>query len=690
MNPMGPVYAMRVSVGLIAGALLAVGCTSNPYFIGASCTACGGSNGSAGNGGSGGAVDQSLTFAVDLSETGSSRLDDHLAVPGGSIPASLILRGESATASDWPSDQGARLLKAQATPQVGLDAPFTDATRALGFSSTVPTYRAQSTDLGAVASDDFALELVLRATPGATLLDKRGAGRGWSVEVSPAGALQLVLRDDQRLLQITSEPLAARAWYHCLFWVSRSAGGRADCNGRSGTPTDLSPLGDLSGSAPLTLGGGAPSNEEVSQLAYAALFRTPAGGEGDASNWGNISRQRFAKLTGVSPRVAHGNPLPQPGLRESIAYLDLQRAGSAARRLFIVGPDWPRIACRNDAEGARECGYLGEAKRARWLDPEASAWTASALSVSPKYAAFVDGEVRMSALIPSSAAAPHTLTWSGTYAGTRQALSFFARAEAGQFVGVNVGTLGRAIFDVRAGSLVSAPGAVRATIEDWGDGVFRCSYVFTPELGALSYQLELFSSADGQPALGDSTSAFLDLAQLQLDVGQAAPGSPLAAEGQAADQLSFVGDDGNLPASGGVSQRLTVLLPAGPRLTDQAVLNLNRGGTFGTQVQLFITGDSGKGDSGKLRFWGISNRVTHWTFDHPMSLVDGLRHSVRADWTTELAELSVDGASLQQAALPNNDPPFSLDRIDVSFSTESSGSLEGLVGGLQLGARATP
>lgn len=286
----------------------------------------------------------------------------------------------------------------------------------------------------------------------------------------------------------------------------------------------------------------------------------------------------------------------------------------------------------------------------------------------------------MSALVPAASATSHSLTWTGQYAGARQALSFFARAEAGQFVGVSAGTRGTAIFDVASGRLVAAPDGVRTTIEDWGDGLFRCAYQFEPEAGALAYQILLFADASGKPAIGDGATAFVDLAELELDVGQAYPGSPLASAIQPADQLTFIADDGNLPTSTSVSQRLEVLLPVGPRITDQALLNLNRGGTFDNQVQLYITGDTGE-----LKFWGLRDGDTHWAFAHPASIIDGLRHTIRADWGPSLAELSVDGVSLQQSV--ENVPAFSLDRIDVSFSSNSSGSLEGLIGGLEIGPR---
>jgi hypothetical protein len=669
--------------------LLLAGCTSNPYFIGASCPdapcSVAGAAGTSGVGGGSAGASSDLSFAVDLDQSGASHLKSELTLAGGSVEAALRFRGETATANDWPSDQGALLVKSVAPPVPQREAPFTDGTRAVGFGSAAATYVAQNAEPGAVDADDFALELVLRAVPGASIVSKRDGGSGWSLQLASlaqaatGSALTLELTDAQQTLQVSSEQLTPRAWYHCLFWVSRAAGGQAYCNGRPGAASDLSELGGLTSSAPLAVGGGAPETSQSSEVAHFSLFRAPPGGLGAPAAWDAQSRQRFAALTGVSPRVARGSVLPQTGLRDAPAYLDLQRGVSASRNLFLVGPDWPRVTCRADAAGVRDCGYLSEPKRTRWLDPRPEKWSPGELSLLSGGADFADGERGMAGLIPSTATAAHTLSVTGTYGGARQALSFFARAEQGQLLGVSVSGHDQAVFDVATGSVVSAPGDARASIEAWGNGLFRCALSFEPDPGAATYELELLGGADAQPFAGDGKNAWLDVAGLQLDVGEAYAGSLLASASQAGDQLSFVGDDGNLPTQSQVVERFRVLLPEGPRLTDQAVLNFNRAGEFDNQVQLYVTGDTGE-----LKFWGLSDGATHWAFTHPLSPIDGLRHQIEASWGPNFATLSVDGTSLMKDALLANDPPFALDRIDVSYSSNSSGSLEGLVAGIEI------
>jgi len=661
-------------------------CVSNPYFIGrgANCqekAALGaGVGGDCGSGGGGGS-DANLSFALDLDQSGSSHLEPKLTLSTATLTASLLLRGENANANAWRSDQGQSLSKGPGVADLELETPFTDSTRAIGSVSDQSSYLATTPDWGAVDADDFAIELVLRVVPGATIVDKSGDS-GWSLKVAADSTLVLSLDDGSHSLTISSAPLVDGAWYHCLSWLSHDAGGQVLCNGREGPLTPATGLGSLASTTPLAFGGGTVPSGERSELAYFALYRAAAGNLGSAADWRVVARRRFSELTGVAPRVALGSALSAQGLRDSAAYLDRQLSTDGSRHLFLVGPDWPRIACRSDVNQVRDCGYLSESKRTRWVDPRASQWIASEVTVATSDHLFADDEQPLSGLVPSTANTDHSLSVTGAYGGARQAFSFFARAEAGHLVAVNVSNLGSAIFDLNGGSVVSAPNGTQASLEAWGNGLFRCQYVFTPSAGKSTYTLSPLNDVNARPFAGDGTHAWLDVAGLQLDVGQAYSGSLLAADAQAADQLSFVGNDGNVPSSATVTERLRVLLPAGPRLTDQALVSLNLSGQFDNQVELYVTGDTSE-----LKFWGIQQGATHWAFKHPVSFVDGQRHALEASWGPDFARLAVDGTSLEQMALIANQPSFALDQIDIGFALMSSGSLDGLIAGLEIGSQ---
>jgi hypothetical protein len=676
--------AVAAILTALSAALPLCSCTSNPYVIGALA-------GVASDGGTpadGDIASPGLSFAADFDQSGVSLLDNALSLRSGKIAATLLLQGERATSNDWPSASGGILTRGAGASSVGLEAPFTDASAAVSMHEDNAIYAAPNGDLGAVDADDFVIELVLRGEPGAVIAEKRFTSGGWSLAMSLQGALTLDLGSAH---SIASEPLVPDAWYHCLFWVSRNAGGQAFCNTRPGPSVDLHGLGSLVSTDPMTVGGvgralgvgNGARTPLTTELAELAIFRASPGML-DGSDPSTIARERFAVLTGTYPRVARGNALAKPGLRDSPAYLDLLRDSSPARRLFLVGPDWPRLSCRADAAGTRDCGYLSEPKRTRWADPRPSGWTPSGLAIGPDATRSADVEPSMTSLIPSTINELHSLAWSGTYGPAHQAVSFFARAAGGHLVGASVTNIGSAVFDIAGGAVLSSPAGARATIERWGDQLVRCALAFDAPKGALTYQIDLMSDPAGAAFAGDGSSPWINIGGLQVDVGQSYAGSLIAGAQQAADQLTFVADDGNFPAGDAVSVGFRLMVPSGPRQNDQAVINLNRGGAFDNQVQVFVRGNETAADNGKLQFWGLRDGATYWTFFHPTPAVDGLRHAVVANWTATTADMQVDGVPAHGPAVPNA-PPFAFDRIDVGFSTMSSGSLEGLLAGLSIG-----
>ncbi|HVU52141.1 MAG TPA: hypothetical protein VHL80_15690 [Polyangia bacterium] len=667
-------------VVLVLGALGAAACTRNPYVIGTICPALGADGGAADPRCGSPPVPMNSTLAVGLNASGPGALGP-LALASGALAPSLRLRGERATATGWQADDGAVLGSAAAAPLTGLGAPFTDMTaRAVGLPAAGPAYVAGDPAVGAVGADDFALEVVFRALPGAALLAKQAGASGWTLSTSATRTLELDLGDATHAAAIASAPLTSGAWYHCLFWVSRAGGGRADCDGSAGTLTPLPPLGTLDApGALLAAGGGAPI-----RVAHLALFRVQAGGLGDPATWLGVSAQRFATLTGVYPSVALGTPLPAPGLRASAAYVDLWDATAGVRSLYLVGPDWPRVACRLDASAKVDCGYLSEPRRARGVPADATAWQPMEVAVAPSTTPFPDGEPRFVTLAPSTATATHALSITGTAGSANQVFSFFARSVGtATFVGASGGAAGAVLFDLQAGRAVATPAGVTATIERWGNGIFRCTYALRGLDGPQTWAVQLLDNAGNGTFAGDGAPA-IEVGGLQVDDGLALAGSLLAADPQPPDHLTFVADDGNLPTGTSGLVKLNVLVPAGARVNDQAILNVNRDGAFADQVQLFLVG--GAPDAGFVKFWRLENNDQHWAFDSGKRIDDGASHLMTASWDSTSAHLLVDDARTDMGALISNAQPLSLNRIDVGFSETSSGALEGLVSGLQIGA----
>ena len=149
-------------------------------------SAAGGTGGGAGAAGAAGSASD-LSFALELDHSGASHLENELALPGGNVSASLRFRGETATLQDWPSDQGALLIKSAATPVAQLEAPFTDGTRAVGFTSTETTYIAQSAEPGEVAQIFGAPARAARHDDGGVLAGRAEPGDGGGQVVESRG-----------------------------------------------------------------------------------------------------------------------------------------------------------------------------------------------------------------------------------------------------------------------------------------------------------------------------------------------------------------------------------------------------------------------------------------------------------------------------------------------------------------------
>ncbi|HEY0713321.1 MAG TPA: hypothetical protein VGF45_11655 [Polyangia bacterium] len=623
-------------------------------------------------------------LAIDLDKSGTSNLPDELTIGMTTLAPAFRYRGEAATAAMWPGAPGPALARGTGVPVLALDAPFTDATRAVGLGGTGAAYAAAAPDVGTLANDDFVLELVLRAAPNATVASK---GAGWVVTTLGNGALALDLNDGARTVRAgTSEALSARAWYHCLFWVSRSSGARIDCNGRSGMiadPAAIAGLGSLGTAGTLAIGGTSPAAGDDVQLALVQLYRAAAGVLGPPASWSQVSRRRFFEMTGVFPQFAAGSAMPAENLRNSVAYLDMQRMAGGPRRIFLVGPDWPRISCRTDARSARVCGYLAEPGRTRQIETNASSWAANEVTVAPSNVVFIDGEQRMEAVTATVANARHTLVRPSGVGTVRNAFSFFVRAGSSTKVGASVGLRGMAVYDLSAGTAVPPDGIIAATIEPWGDGIFRCGYIYEDIGGQPEHRVHLLNNAGAEIFAGDANPV-IHVAGFQLDENMAFPTSLLAANSQSSDKLTFVGNDGNWPSAGPVMLALQVNLPPWPRYLDEAVVNINKGGDTANQINLFIVGYSVQQGAGAYQFTGISQSATHWVVRHPARTTDGVAHSLIVEWGGGMARLSIDGRPVGNQERNVSAALYTFDRIDVGFSPQSSTYLKGLVGRLEL------
>src|SRR6185503_9590360 len=184
-----------------------IGCARRAYVIGAVCPGADGGTPIDASCGVG-PPPAGTTFAVALDKSGVSFLERTLPLAAGPVAPTLRLRGEHATMTAWPSEGGGPVLTGASGATLDLGTPFTDATRAVGFISSSPAFFANDDAVGAVALDDFALEVVLR--PAAGTVAEHGAGAvQWTLAGRPTGELVLTLDDGDptHVADVVSPPL---------------------------------------------------------------------------------------------------------------------------------------------------------------------------------------------------------------------------------------------------------------------------------------------------------------------------------------------------------------------------------------------------------------------------------------------------------------------------------------------------
>jgi len=287
----------------------------------------------------------------------------------------------------------------------------------------------------------------------------------------------------------------------------------------------------------------------------------------------------------------------------------------------------------------------------------------------------------MEGLVPSTVDGAHSLVRSRDYGGQPLAFSFFARSGSSGFVGVSAGALGVAVFDLSNGTVVTPPG-VQAQVEDFGGGLFRCAYVATPPAGAVEHRLHLLAGGALAAFAGDGVSASVFVAGLQVEIGEALPTSLAPLGNRGVDRLTFLGTDGNLdPLGAGIVAEAR--LAAFSRVTDHAIVNLSRLGTFDDEINVFLAGASGQ-----FAFGARANGGGVWGFQNPTSGIDGEMHTLRAAYNVSGLELTVDGESSFFVPGDGVMIPSALDRMDIGHSGDASGPLEGLVRRVGFSTRA--
>ncbi|MCE9577678.1 MAG: LamG domain-containing protein [Deltaproteobacteria bacterium] len=561
---------------------------------------------------------------ASYAQAGTGAWGDRFVAGRISRAPALLLRGEDATASGWTARTGGALSPVDVV-QVGARGPFTDATRAARgrFASAAPIV-----ELG---PQDLAIELVLRARANARVLDAPTAGL--AIASDDTGALTLAIGASA----IATAPLVDGAWYHVLF-VVRASGSRVYVNGAA-----------MDGPGAVIARRASHAIAVDGEVAWLAIVPL-----GDGELQVREARERFARLVGVAATLAGGDPIPTTIARDGAAFTDLVEDG--ARALHLVGPDWPRIACRPAPSGATACGYLAEGGAGRGVPLDLQQWT-------------VTGAITAAAMpladdVPTvTLADPATLARTVDGGGDR-VVSLFARG-AGE-VTIDLAQVGsvRCAPGAATATIVTSAVPITAAIEPWGAGWVRCALVT--------------EAAPGGPLALTLAGSAIDLAGPQAEGNRITPTSlALAARGD--DVLVYDTVD-NIPAADAGAVRARVLA-AGASIHDRSVIGLAARDATGP-----VGDDSAaiylQTRQGAAHFAAFAGGAIAWNAGTAAALVD-TEAAIRATWSATAATLS-DGAEQVDATAGRAIQGATFAEVRVGGSARS-GTLDGLVRDFAIG-----
>jgi hypothetical protein len=690
------VHARSCAIVLGAVTLVLSSCTEDAYVIGKLCGAvgsCPAAGGNAGNGGAAmgvggtlGGVDAGSTgpdagnagspptigLHLDFSGSGVERLPQTLL---GTTPTHFLI-ADDATAATWNARVGTGFdVVPAATLTLAEPGPFADPGDVLSHANAV-TFTTNSnwaeTNPGALA-----LEVVLRGEPGAILLSQSDANGGLVLSLDTQGDLHLDLDSGAQRVTVSSLPLVADAWHHCLllFDVTQSAA-QIICNGQAGNVVNV-PAGFVVGASAAAVNLGDTSGARVH---WAQLARWQATSWGPRGAWTDLARERFARLVG-SYAAGSFEPLPFAEVRASGAYIDMSPSDAPElRRLHPVGAHWPRIVCRPSGDLARNCGLLIEASSSR-LVPEQDFtldnWNASEVSLAAASAAGPTGTNTLFALTPSAASAEHSLELNTPVGEGPAVLSFFARAGSMHLIRAEVGAAAGATFDLTTLALSDEQGTLVSGIEDWGDGLLRASFSFDISPGQDTLRIALHAD-DGSVTFAGDGSVAAHVGNVELRFRSYSTPLPTFGAIQQADHLVYPAGNGNLPPGTAFEVSAEIWLPDTPLVADAAIFNANFAARYDRQINLFV-----RPQDGTPQFWGLHGNDTLWNLANPVAVIDGNVHQIRASVGPSGATLGIDD---QISTEPMTSPLdlSGLDRVEIGTSTSSSGPLTGIVRQLRI------
>lgn len=264
-----------------------------------------------------------------------ANLDPELTINGTAVEPTFRYTAVDADSTDWDAWDYGETLTANSVGGV----TFNDGSPLLGtYDDSVKFdgtgyFQADNDSFADITTEDFVIEVVFIATATTIgrLINKYASSTGYVV-LESGGTGQLVFTmGDGTTAAVATTALTEGAWYHALLFVNRD---EASTNGSqwyinglaNGSGQDLSAKANITVSSALTIAAGVAGNDAWDKnIAYCAMWKQSdwhQAGAAGPTEWADVAKARFLKLTGFYPQKSEGSPLPTTFTRDDIAYLD--------------------------------------------------------------------------------------------------------------------------------------------------------------------------------------------------------------------------------------------------------------------------------------------------------------------------------------------------------------------------------
>lgn len=539
-------------------------------------------------------------------------------------------------------------------------------------------YTATDSSVGDPDTKDIVLEIVFKLddTQNKFVVTKKGAfGNGWRILQSfNTFYFQTLLGSS---ITTSTAALDNDTWYHGIIFLDRSGSAQWYVNGVvSGSPDVISgSAGSLTNTSMFTVGGTGsdPANTYSGNIALVQVWQS--------EDWldthlqASVAKERFMRLTGFWPSGNITTKAPVVATRSAPAYIDKLEDNGTTRKLYQVGDHWMRVVSRLDENGDEIQGYLSELQaRNRFLQSEDLDTSWAKRDAGDTIGGSVETPNKSisttAGIIGDATDGPHGVTQAVTLTSALYTFSVFAKKGDQDYLLLGNQTIANdlAWFNLNTGAIGTEEAGVTATMEDWGDGWYRCAVTFIGTAAAHTLEVRGADNDNDMGYVGDGSTINIYAWGAQVESRDFMTSyifTSTAAITKGRDNLYYKGDDGGVTDGIGTFV-FKGLSPDADLTTDHYYLTLNDGGSSTNSIAMSLSA-SGT-DNPNIH---ITSTESGTAYDFSATPENNVTNNVitehRVLWGTDFFAYYKDD-SLRDEVTPTATPPNDIDRITIGES----------------------